>query len=345
MSSPPRVSVVVPSYNHREFVVEAVQSALDQELPGGPQALEVVVVDDGSRDDSVERLRTIDDPRLRLEVQENRGAHLAFARGFELARGEILFLLNSDDVYAPGRIARLLDCFDEDPSAMLASTWLRIVDGEGQELGTKHGWHDLPPWPAPRSGPKLAHLHEPALALLESNWVSTTSNLAFRRSALDRASLLDLRYCHDWDFLLSLCHLGRMAVVEEALVDYRVHSSNTIKEGGDEEARGEAGGGRATTGQDTGQGAMRFEILWLLARHAERLLRGPAGSRFELGDLRHRLWNSLPRFGAEPILCRLLALRGATDEPPAAFDRLLDRDHPFRRRAIRVLNSSGEPRE
>ncbi|MCG8460583.1 MAG: glycosyltransferase, partial [Holophagales bacterium] len=243
--SSPRVSVVVPSYQHGEHVVEAVRSALDAELPGGPECLEVVVVDDGSTDDSVARLRAIDDPRLRLFEQENRGAHVAFGRGLELARGELVFLLNSDDAYEAGRLATFVDRFEADPELLFAASWLRIVDAGGRELGIKEAWHNLPPWPRPRPGPGLAELGNPGLALLESNWVSTTSNLAFRRrigrpadapagdrfAAAGRLRFRPLRYCHDWDFLLELASLGRMELLEAPLVRYRTHDRNTIREG------------------------------------------------------------------------------------------------------------------
>ena len=105
-----RVSVVIPSYNHGRFVEAAVASVLDQDAD-----LELVVVDDGSTDDSVERLaRFAGDPRVKVFEQENRGAHAALNRGLGLARGEIVFILNSDDLFEPGRVRQILQRFDAD---------------------------------------------------------------------------------------------------------------------------------------------------------------------------------------------------------------------------------------
>ena len=108
--------------------------------------------------------------------------------------------------------------------------------------------------------------------------------------------------------------------MEEPLLRYRVHGDNTIGEGVDE-----------------GQGLMRFEIMWVVARHALPLLRKVAGSDAELAHLRELLSNSAPAFSSDAVFDRLLVLRGTDDQCPAAYDALLDPDHPFSRAAIDVL--------
>jgi glycosyltransferase involved in cell wall biosynthesis len=313
----PLVSVVVPSYNHGRFLDECLGSVLDSDAD-----LELIVVDDGSTDDSRERLREFaGDPRVRVFEQPNQGAHAALGRGIDLARGEFLFLLNSDDVFEPERIPRFVERFAAEPEAAVVTSWLKVIDANGGELGVKRGWQNMPPWPRPTSGPGLADLDEPALALLETNYLSTTSNAAFRRRLIadQDPRFLPLRYTHDWDFFLAAAAHGPLAVVEEPLVRYRVHSSNTIAEGSAEST-----------------GTMRFEILWTVARHARRICR-----RFEerLGadELRGRTWASLPRFGRDLLLAQLLLLRGEDDEPPPSYDALLAESHPFRRRAIEAL--------
>ncbi|MFP6662701.1 MAG: glycosyltransferase family A protein [Deltaproteobacteria bacterium] len=94
----PEISVLIPSYNHAAWVVEAVQSVLVQKGVG----FEIVVVDDGSSDDSVDRLRAIQDPRLSLIVQENRGLSRALNRALAAARGKWVKFLPSDDLLLPG---------------------------------------------------------------------------------------------------------------------------------------------------------------------------------------------------------------------------------------------------
>ena len=249
--SAPQVSVLMPSFNHERFVLEAVHSVLACRAV----TLELIVIDDGSRDQTVSRLRQIDDPRMILEVGDNRGAHTAFNRAFELARGELVALINSDDAFAQDRIERLVGVLSNSETVAAAS-WLELIDDQGNNLGVKHAWHDMPPWP-PARGPRLSELGDPGLALLESNWIATTSNIAFRRSAAGELRFRPLRYCHDWDFFLGLARLGPMAVIADPCVKYRIHDHNTLREG-----------------RAQGQAQMQLEILWLLVApcpaHAHR---------------------------------------------------------------------------
>ncbi|HSN54267.1 MAG TPA: hypothetical protein VLT32_06325, partial [Candidatus Sulfomarinibacteraceae bacterium] len=244
-------------------------------------------------------------------------------RGLELARGELLFILNSDDLFDRQRIAVLAERLAAAPEASLATSWIEVVDGDGRPMGVKRAWHTLPPWPAPSAGPLLSELGDPRLALLETNWIATTSNMAFRASLVRERGLRfgPLRYAHDWDFALAACHFGSIELVEAPLLSYRVHGANTIYEGAAE----------------GGQGAMRFEIMWTVARHAESLLRAMAGSEAGLADLERRFLRSAPAFGRADLLEGLLVLRGGDADVPAAFDALLEPDHPFRRGAEAAL--------
>jgi len=317
--SPPAVSVVIPSYNHARFINQAVDSVLSSSFAD----LELLIVDDGSTDDTLEVLRPFrDHPKLRVRTQENRGAHAALNVGLSLAEGELLFVLNSDDAYHPERIQRIVERFRDDPEVVLAASWIEVVDGEDGPLGVKRGHLNMPPWPPPSAGPFLSALGELELAVLETNFISTTSNVAFRRSLLDEAGLdfLPLRYTHDWEFILAACRHGRLAMVEEPLVRYRVHDTNTIREGAAQAA-----------------GEMRFEVMWTVCRHAAAACAAAVARGHSQSDLERRMWRSLPRFGCDSLLAELLALRGLDPSPPVAYDALLQANHPFRRAAVAVL--------
>ncbi len=317
----PSASVVIPSYNHAAYVDQALASVLVPEHP----ELEVVLVDDGSEDDTRSHLeRWREDPRLRIFEQENRGAHAALNRGISASRGEVIFILNSDDAFHPDRIGRFLERFARDGELAMLGSWIEVVGEDGRSLGVKEAYRNMPPWPPRGGGPGLSATGDPALALLEANYLATTSNVAFRRR-ID-AAFLPLRYAHDWDFFLTACRQGAYQLVEEPLVRYRVHPENTIAEG------------RAA---ELGRGHMRFEILWVIARHAGRILgratgRG-AAPKVARADLDARLWRSLPVFASDSIFQQLLFLRGRERRPPAAYDRLLEGNHPFRAAAIRTL--------
>ncbi len=312
----PLASIVVPSYNHRRWVGAAIASALAQTHP----ALEVVVVDDGSSDGSPELLRDFAaDPRVRLVEQSNQGAHTAIARGLALARGAYLFILNSDDLFPATRVERLVATLERSPEIAGACSWIEIIDAEGSTIGEKHAWRDLPPWPQPSPGPSLGDLHQPDLALLAGNFVATTSNLAWRRSALPEVELPPLRYCHDWDLALALAERG-LAVVEEPLVRYRVHPANTLREG---------------TDAAEGQARMRYEALWVVARHAPGLLGRAAARGQDALDLAARFRRSAPEFGCPEIAHALLA--ASRFGPAAAYRALIESEHPFRRAALSRL--------
>lgn len=315
----PTISVIIPSFNHEAFVGAAVESVLASTFDD----LELIVIDDGSTDGSRKVLESYrDDPRILLHFQENRGAHAALNRGLDAARGEVAFILDSDDVFEPERIAVLRERLQSNPGAALAASWIRVVDAAGAELGVKEAWHTLPPWEPPGPGSRISDLGDPGLALLETNWISTTSNLAFPMSLVRAHGLRfsDLRYAHDWDFILSACRFGVVELVEEPLLRYRVHGSNTIGEGADE-----------------GQGAMRFEIMWVVARHARELILNAAESEAELAHLRRSLWSSAPVFGHPEIFDQLLALRGVGRTPPPSFNALVDLRHPLTRAAVSAL--------
>ena len=114
----PSISVLVSSYNYGPYVVQAVESALEQTRP----PLEVIVVDDGSSDDSVARLRERfgDDARVRVVEQANAGQLSAWITGFALSRGDCIALLDSDDLWEPGYLATMAHVFQDNPSVDFA---------------------------------------------------------------------------------------------------------------------------------------------------------------------------------------------------------------------------------
>src|SRR6476620_11007346 len=100
---PPLISIVIPSYNHRNFIWETIRSAQAQTQ----QPVEIIVLDDGSTDGSFEYLqREFAGSLAHLKQRANRGAHATINDAIALSRGEWIAILNSDDVYTPERLAR-----------------------------------------------------------------------------------------------------------------------------------------------------------------------------------------------------------------------------------------------
>lgn len=220
----PRISVVLPSYNHEAYVERALRSVLEQDVDD----LELVVVDDGSRDGSRDVIRAVlaeaGSRRTIFHEQENAGSHAAIARGLELAGGEIVALLNSDDEYAPGRLRRALEAAPARGDFLLF-TGLEVVDGAGQPLPPRD---DVPRWYQLALRQSLC-CPTVGFALLCNNIAVTSGNLVFSRGLAARAGgFAPWRFCPDWSFALRCTRLVEPIFLSECLYRYRVHEANTI---------------------------------------------------------------------------------------------------------------------
>jgi glycosyltransferase involved in cell wall biosynthesis len=129
-STVPRFSIVVPAYNRAATVSLAVDSILRQDIDD----LEVIVVDDGSTDETAAVVAAYDDPRVRLTSQHNAGAGAARNTGVALARGDLLTFLDSDDEALPGWLAAYASAFDG--GADIVSCAVTDVDAAGRPLAS-----------------------------------------------------------------------------------------------------------------------------------------------------------------------------------------------------------------
>lgn len=127
----PRVSVVMPVYNVEAYVLEAVTSVLNQNW----RDLELLIVDDGGPDDSVKICRGLNDPRIRIISQENRGLAGARNTGIRHARGEFIAFLDADDRWAPQKLARHVAHLDASPDVGVSYSGSRLIDEAGRPIG------------------------------------------------------------------------------------------------------------------------------------------------------------------------------------------------------------------
>lgn len=133
-SSPPLVSVVIPSYQHAAYVKRAVESVLEQTVTD----IEVIVVDDGSTDGTPDVVAAIRDPRLQLvRLAENRREH-ARNRALGMATGRYVAFQNSDDEWLPEKLARQLAVLESRPGVGAVFTEVAIIDAKG--LPTTDTW-------------------------------------------------------------------------------------------------------------------------------------------------------------------------------------------------------------
>jgi glycosyltransferase involved in cell wall biosynthesis len=218
-----KIACIIPSFNHAHYIGEAIRSVIRQTLP--PERL--VIVDDGSRDNSVEIIRAIKDPRIHLVIQENQGAHAALTRGLELSKDcDFVSVLNSDDRYHPERFARCAAYFDGHPDTQLVCTRIRLIDESGNPVGQLDGRQR-------RLNRIWSHLNRTGDCLLSlgyGNFTKTSSNFFFRQGAI--TEFRSYRYVHDYFVALIMAFRGSLGLIHQDLLEYRVHSTNTIKADG-----------------------------------------------------------------------------------------------------------------
>jgi len=205
----PLVSVVIPAYNAARTVVSTVQTVLDQTV----RDLEVVVVDDGSSDDTVEVARGIDDPRVRVVARENGGAAAARNTGIAEAKGTWVAFLDSDDQWLPVKLERQLAYVDAHPDVHAVQTGAYLVDDDLQVHHVR------------RCRPSRDALWE---SLLFRNLPAFGSTLMIRRSKLVEIGCFDtnLEILEDWELAVRSARYCNLRSIEEPLTLYRTHPGN-----------------------------------------------------------------------------------------------------------------------
>jgi len=126
----PKLSVVVPSYNHQDYISETLKSLENQTF----QDFEIIVVDDGSTDRTVEAVKSFPS-RARIFTQENQGVVAARNRGVSLTKGEYICFVDSDDVVLSDRFARQVAILDSDAEVGLVFADALIIDSKGKQIG------------------------------------------------------------------------------------------------------------------------------------------------------------------------------------------------------------------
>lgn len=204
----PRVSVIIPNYNYGRFLAEAVNSALNQ--TSAPH--EVIVVDDGSTDNSLEILAAYGE-RIKVIRQTNQGVGAARNAGAELATGDLLAFLDADDYWAPEKIEKQAAKLAEDPETGLVHCGLVNVDESGKPLAVdlegEEGW----------VAEKLLRF-QPVI-------VGPGSDSLIRKELFARIggydTNKDLHPSEDWDFSYRLALICKFGFVREPLLYYRQH--------------------------------------------------------------------------------------------------------------------------
>lgn len=219
------VSVVIPLYNHANYIEEAIDSVFAQTL----SVAEIIIVDDGSKDESYSKAKKYLAKKQKglVITQQNAGAHAALNRGIKLSKSEFIAVLNSDDKFKPNKIERCAQVLAANSRIDMIFGNVALIDQHSSAVtdGPTVDW-------LRRCRAFLEISRELDLSLFNENFAVTTSNMFFSRQLWRKnKGFQALRYCHDLDFVFETFKKGNIFFDSEVEhVDYRVHPNNTIKE-------------------------------------------------------------------------------------------------------------------
>lgn len=208
----PAISVCMASYNGDRYIREQINSIL---LQLGTLD-EIVVVDDASTDQTRERVIEFSDPRIKLvKHAQNEGVVKTFEDAIRSATGDILFLSDGDDIWAPNKVTKILRAFAMNPRAQVVATGMRIIDGDGKTLDTDDYLKNRP-----FSAALLPNL-------LRNRFQGST--MAFRSSLLPIILPFPKRRAFLHDAWIGTCNIvagGDTIYLDEPLLYYRRHHNN-----------------------------------------------------------------------------------------------------------------------
>ena len=210
MQTNPLVSIIIPTFNRWHFVADAIESCLVQTY----EYCEIIVVDDGSSDDTGRFLRERYGQRIRYIAQENQGPGIARNRGIEAARGEYIQFLDADDQLNARKVEVSLDVFLKHPEVSVVYTHFQFVASDGK---TKI---ETPPFERFSDEIFCEMLRLTGCHILLSSSMHRTSVL---RSVGGFADDVDFRSAEDWDLFLRLAAQHKFHAIDQRLVCRRMH--------------------------------------------------------------------------------------------------------------------------
>lgn len=205
----PIVSVIIPAYNAAKTLLETIHSVQQQTCSD----IELIVINDGSTDNTLEILAAIDDPRLKVFSYENGGLPVARNRGIERATGKYLSFIDADDLWTPNKLEAQLAALEQHPEAGVAYSWTAFIDENSNFL---YAWEPI------------YYQGNVYPDLLIENFISSGSNILVKRQIVDAAGQFDpsLKSAEDWDYYVRLAALCPFALVPEYQISYRRSSQS-----------------------------------------------------------------------------------------------------------------------
>ena len=203
------ISVIIPAYNAERTILDTIASVQQQTFAD----FELIVINDGSTDGTLELLQSVKDDRLQVFSYENGGLPTARNRGIERSQGEFIAFLDADDLWATDKLELQLASLQAHPEAGLAYSWTyyRFNSEQDSYADTSNSFE----------GYVYADL-------LVKNFLQSGSNPLIRREVINSVGLFDpaLKACEDWDFYLRIGAKWNFALVKKVQIIYRQSSSS-----------------------------------------------------------------------------------------------------------------------
>ncbi len=218
-----RIAVIIPVYNHAHYVGEAIESVLKQTR----KADRILVIDDGSKDHSLDVVKRYESQGVESFGRENRGAHNTINELVKLASTDCQWIniLNSDDRFLPRKLEICEATAAKNPGKEVIGGKLEVIDAEGaimQRQAQRARWFYGAQTVMDQPHASVAEM------LGQANFIATTSNVFATSRYLLANPFRPYRFNHDYFFLAGAAWRDKVALTPELIMQYRVHGSNTI---------------------------------------------------------------------------------------------------------------------
>ncbi|BBD67203.1 glycosyl transferase family protein [Nostoc commune NIES-4072] len=206
----PKISVIIPAYNCEKTIKYTIQSVLNQTFSD----LELIIINDGSQDSTIEVIAEIQDSRIKVFSYPNAGGNVSRNRGLHLAVGEFVSFLDADDLWTPDKLHSQLKALQENITAKVAYSWTDYINANGEFI---------------LSGKRVNLNGNVYESLLLNNFLENGSNPLICRKALTKLGGFDesLSAAQDWDMWLRLAFQFDFVCVPSVQILYRI-SANSV---------------------------------------------------------------------------------------------------------------------
>lgn len=216
----PLISVCIPAYNNADYISDTIQCILDQTLTD----LELIICDDHSKDNTVDVIKSFDDPRIRLVINEkNLGMSGNWNNCLKHCRGKYFKLICADDMLALDALEKEVNALENHPTALMAESDTQFINMEGVVKGNYKRY----PASGIVDGKKIAKA-----GLFFKNYFGAPLNNTIRTSVLEKVPGFDTDFIYilDYNFFMDVACLGDVYIIHEPLNYFRLRNdSNTGK--------------------------------------------------------------------------------------------------------------------